>query len=85
MQADMARLRRGGADGVFFAAYVPARLAGPAAVAVMIEQIDLIRRVAERDADTLAPRRDTIRKWERELPGWSAEVMGSPHAGSTRA
>ncbi len=48
MQTDIPRLRRGGAGGVFFAAYVSAGLSGPAAVPVLFEQIDVIRRMAGR-------------------------------------
>jgi membrane dipeptidase len=55
MQTDLPRLRRGVAGGVFFAAYVPSELAGPAAIARMFEQIDVIRRVAERYPGALAP------------------------------
>jgi len=55
MQTDLPRLRRGGSGGVFFAAFVPAELNGPAAVARMFEQIDVLRRVAERYPDTLVP------------------------------
>lgn len=48
METDIPRLRQGGVGGVFFAAYVPASLAGPAGVPVMFEQIDVIRRLASR-------------------------------------
>ncbi len=54
MQTDIPRLRRGGVGGVFFAAYVPYSLEGPAAVALMLEQIDVVRRVAERYPRDLA-------------------------------
>jgi membrane dipeptidase len=54
MQTDIARLRRGGVGGVFFAAYVPFDLKGPPAVALMFEQIDVIRRVAARYPEALA-------------------------------
>jgi len=54
MQTDLARLRRGGVGGAFFAAYVPCALQGPPATTMMFEQIDVIRRIAERYPKDLA-------------------------------
>lgn len=45
---DIPRLREGGVDAQFFAAYVPSDLEGPGAARVALEQIDLIRRMVER-------------------------------------
>jgi membrane dipeptidase len=42
---DMVRLREGGVDAQFWAAYVPARFIGAAATVVALEQIDLIHRM----------------------------------------
>ena len=54
MQTDIPRLRQGGVGGTFFAAFVPADLAGPAAVRFMFEQIDVLRRLPERYPADLA-------------------------------
>jgi membrane dipeptidase len=48
LHTDIPRLRRGAVGGVFFAAFVPPSLEGAAAVPVLFEQIDVIRRMAER-------------------------------------
>jgi membrane dipeptidase len=45
---DLPRLDEGGVGGQFWSVYVPAELAGDAAVAATIEQVDLVRRLAER-------------------------------------
>lgn len=42
---DMVRLREGGVDAQFWAAYVPARFMGAGAAVVALEQIDLIHRL----------------------------------------
>jgi membrane dipeptidase len=42
---DMVRLRAGGVDAQFWAAYVPARFMGAGAAVVALEQIDLIHRL----------------------------------------
>jgi membrane dipeptidase len=42
---DLPRLRAGGVGGQFWSVYVPARLAGDAAVTAVLEQIDLTRRM----------------------------------------
>jgi membrane dipeptidase len=43
---DLPRLAAGGVGGQFWSVFVPAELAGDAAVAATIEQIDLVRRLA---------------------------------------
>ncbi|MGD2152506.1 MAG: membrane dipeptidase [Gemmatimonadales bacterium] len=48
---DIPRLREGGVDAQFFAAYVPSDREGPGAARLALEQIDLIRRMAARYAD----------------------------------
>jgi membrane dipeptidase len=48
---DIPRLREGGVDAQFFAAYVPSDREGPGAARVALEQIDLIRRMVARYAD----------------------------------
>lgn len=44
---DLARLREGGVDAQFWAAYVPVRYIGPEARVTALEQIDLIKRFTE--------------------------------------
>src|SRR5215468_1132431 len=50
---DLPRLAEGGVGAQFWSVYVPASLAGEAAVAVTLEQIDFVRRMAGRYADRL--------------------------------
>jgi membrane dipeptidase len=47
-QTDLPRLARGGVGGQFWSVYVPAQLAGEAALVTTIEQIDLVRQLAAR-------------------------------------
>jgi len=54
LRTDIPRLRRGLVGGAFMSAYVPASLAGPAAVPVLFEQIDVIRRLVERYPEDFA-------------------------------
>jgi membrane dipeptidase len=48
LQTDIPRLRAGMVGGLFFAAFVSPDLEGPAAVQVLLEQLDVIRRVTVR-------------------------------------
>jgi membrane dipeptidase len=50
---DLPRLRAGGVGGQFWSVYVPADLAGDAALAATIEQIDLVRQLIGRYPDAL--------------------------------
>jgi len=52
-QTDLPRLRAGGVAAQFWSVYVPAELAGDAAVSTTLEQIDLVRRMVSRHADAL--------------------------------
>ena len=54
MHTDIPRLRRGGVGGVFWSAFVSARLPGPEALAGVLDQIDVIRRLAARYPEALA-------------------------------
>ena len=54
MHTDLPRLRRGGLGGVFWSAYVSPRLPGPEAAVALLEQIDVIHRVAARYPDAFA-------------------------------
>jgi len=53
LQTDLPRLRAGGVGAQFWSVYVPHSLAGPAAVAAVLEQVDLVHRLAERYPDDL--------------------------------
>jgi membrane dipeptidase len=50
---DLPRLAAGGVGGQFWSVYVPASLAGDSAVATVLEQIDLARRMIARYPDAL--------------------------------
>ncbi len=54
MQSDIPRFRQGRVGGQFFSVYVSARLSGPPAVQVLMEQIDLVHRMVARYPDTFA-------------------------------
>ena len=53
LQTDLPRLRAGGVGAQFWSVYVPHSLAGAAAVATVLEQIDLVHRLAGRYPDDL--------------------------------
>jgi membrane dipeptidase len=48
LMTDIGRLRRGGVGGQFWSVYVPADMHGPVAVQATLEQIDIVRQMAER-------------------------------------
>ncbi len=52
MHTDIPRLRQGGVGGQFWSVYVPATLPGPEAVREVLEQIDVVHRMAERWPET---------------------------------
>ena len=52
LHTDIPRLRRGGVGGQLWSVYVPVELAGAAAVQAVVEQMDVVRRLAERYPDT---------------------------------
>jgi membrane dipeptidase len=52
-QTDLPRLRAGGVGAQFWSVYVPAELAGEAAVAATLEQIDLVHRLIARHRSAL--------------------------------
>lgn len=51
MHTDIPRLRQGGLGAQFWSVYIPADLAGPQAVGTVLEQIDVVHRLAERHPD----------------------------------
>ncbi|MFI1520862.1 dipeptidase [Kitasatospora cineracea] len=53
LHTDLGRLRAGGVGAQFWSVYVPAELAGDAAVSATLEQVDFVRAMAERYPDHL--------------------------------
>jgi membrane dipeptidase len=51
MHTDIPRLRQGGVGAQFWSVYIPAEISGPAAVRTVMEQIDVVHRLAERYPD----------------------------------
>jgi membrane dipeptidase len=54
LQTDIPRLRRGGVGGQFWSVYIPADVTGARAVAMTLEQIDIVRRFVAAHPDTFA-------------------------------
>ncbi len=52
MMTDIARLKQGGVGGQFWSVYIPVEMSGPQAVGAVMEQIDVVHRLAERYPDT---------------------------------
>jgi membrane dipeptidase len=52
IHTDIARLRAGGVGGQFWSVYVPAELAGQAAVTATLEQIDVVHRMVRKYPET---------------------------------
>src|SRR5882762_10028538 len=50
---DLPRLAEGGVGGQFWSVFVPAKLAGDAAVAATIEQVDLVLRLVRQPPDAM--------------------------------
>lgn len=76
MHTDIARLRRGGVGGQFWSAFVSPQLSGPAAAVAVLEQVDVIRRLAARHPDTftLATTADEVERAHRA--GRIASLIG---------
>ncbi len=53
MHTDIPRLRAGHVGGLFWSVYIPVELAGPGAVRLTLEQIDLVHRLIEKYPDDL--------------------------------
>jgi membrane dipeptidase len=51
MMTDIPRLREGGVGGQFWSVYIPVENAGPQAVGMVMEQIDVVHRLVERNPD----------------------------------
>jgi membrane dipeptidase len=69
LATDIPRLRRGGVGAQFWSVYVPVELAGPAAVQAVLEQIDVVHRLAELYPETF------------EMALTAADVSRIHHAG----
>jgi len=54
LHTDLIRLERGGVAGQFWSVYVPSGVSEPESVATVLEQIDLVKRLAARYPDRLA-------------------------------
>ncbi|HEV7516705.1 MAG TPA: dipeptidase [Thermoanaerobaculia bacterium] len=52
MHTDIPRLRKGGLGGQFWSVYIPVEITGPAAVEAVLEQMDVVRRLAARYPET---------------------------------
>ena len=48
LMTDIVRMRRGGVGGQFWSVFVPVEMQGPTAVQATLEQIDIVRQMAER-------------------------------------
>lgn len=73
---DLPRLREGGVDAQFWAAYVPPEYTGPAATRLAREQIDLIHRLIARYPDDLALARTAAEVRARVGEGKIASLIG---------
>jgi len=77
LHTDLPRLRAGGVGAQFWSVFVPATLAGDAAVTATLEQVDAGHAMIERYADQLAPATsvaDVERAWQG---GRIASLMGA--------
>jgi membrane dipeptidase len=77
LQTDLPRLRAGDVGAQFWSVYVPHSLAGPAAVATVLEQVDLVHRLAERYPDELEIALDAADAQRIMASGRIASLMGA--------
>jgi membrane dipeptidase len=76
LHTDLGRLRSGGVGGQFWSVYVPSRLAGEAAVAATLEQIDFIYQLVSRYPDDLRLVRTAIEAQAAHAEGRIASLLG---------
>jgi membrane dipeptidase len=76
-QTDIPRLVEGGVGGQFWSVYVPATLAGDAAVTAVIEQIDLVHRMIDRYPARFALALTAADVDEAFLAGKIASLLGA--------
>jgi membrane dipeptidase len=77
LQTDLPRLRAGDVGAQFWSVYVPHSLAGPAAVAAVLEQVDLVHRLAERYPRDLEIALDAADAERIMASGRIASLMGA--------
>jgi membrane dipeptidase len=77
LQTDLPRLRAGGVGAQFWSVYVPHSLVGPAAVAAVFEQVDLVHRLAGRYPDELEIALDAAEVQRIMASGRIASLMGA--------
>jgi membrane dipeptidase len=77
LHTDIARLRAGGVGAQFWSVFVPCHLAGDAAVAATLEQIDAVRRLTERYPADLAFAVDVVGVERAQAQGRIASLLGA--------
>ena len=77
LQTDLPRLRAGNVGAQFWSVFVPHSLAGPAAVAAVLEQVDLVHRLADRYRDDLEIALDAADVQRIMATGRIASLMGA--------
>ena len=77
LQTDLPRLRAGDVGAQFWSVYVPHSLAGPAAVATVLEQVDLVHRLAQRYPQDLEIALDAADVQRIMASGRIASLMGA--------
>ena len=76
LQTDLPRLRAGGVGAQFWSVFVPAELAGEAAVTATFEQVDLVRRIVARHPQHLALAATAAEVEQVVASGRIASLMG---------
>ncbi|MGI9009412.1 MAG: dipeptidase [Streptosporangiaceae bacterium] len=76
-QTDLPRLAAGGVGAQFWSVYVPAELAGEAAVATTLEQIDLVHRLVARNAGAMEIARTAADAERIMATGKVASLLGA--------
>lgn len=74
---DLPRLREGGVGAQFWSVYVPASLAGGAAVTATLEQVDCVHRMVEKYPETLRLARTAADVEQAWRDGRIASLMGA--------
>jgi membrane dipeptidase len=74
---DLPRLAAGGVGAQFWSVFVPAHLAGDAAVTATLEQVDAVRLMTRRYADRLAPATTADEVEAAWTSGRTASLMGA--------
>ena len=77
LQTDLPRLRTGNVGAQFWSVYVPHSLAGPAAVATVLEQVDLVYRLTARYPQDLEIALDAVDVQRIMASGRIASLIGA--------